>query len=96
MNFLARSLASMKPSDINIISQIIPKSGTTIAQGLKGGRTVYRQEFWNSFGAENKRRTALLFNQLGPTNQPKSGSTGPGNPGPLLADIQSRDLYNEF
>lgn len=35
MNFLARVLASMKPSDINIISQIIPKSGTTIAQGLK-------------------------------------------------------------
>ena len=31
----------MKPSDINMISQIIPKSGTTIAQGLKHGKLGY-------------------------------------------------------
>ena len=34
MNFLARSLASTKPSATNIISQINSNSGTTIAQGL--------------------------------------------------------------
>ncbi|CAB1338591.1 unnamed protein product [Coregonus sp. 'balchen'] len=35
MNFLARTLASMKPSATNMISQINSKSGTTMAHGLQ-------------------------------------------------------------